>query len=139
MTVDGPVALGADGVIDLTTGRVTGEDPLAPYGPDARVDFLRAANFEDAPDLYVNSTYDVVLDEVAAFEELVGCHGGIGGWQTQAMLVHPNDWTIDPDLVDDDGRLYGADMVHRQLVRWLEQLGHRTGVAAGPRPADRSR
>ena len=56
--------------------------------------------------------------EVAAFEELVGCHGGIGGWQTKPMLVHPAEWTVEGDLL-------GAESVHRQLVRWLEALGHR--------------
>jgi len=28
---------------------------------------------------------------VAAFEELVGSHGGLGGEQTNAFLVHPSD------------------------------------------------
>ncbi len=66
-----------------------------------------------------------VLDEVAAFEELVGCHGGLGGWQTRPLLVYPAEWTVDEDLLDDRGRLRGAETVHRQLVRWLERLGQR--------------
>ena len=89
--------------------------------------------FDDAPDIYVNSLYDPVLDEVAAFEELVGCHGGLGGWQTRPLLVHPTDWPVDPDLLDDRGRLRGAETVHRQLVRWLERLGHRAELAPDPR------
>ena len=40
------------------------------------------------------SSVDPVTEEVAAFEELVGSHGGLGGWQTEAMLVHPSDWPI---------------------------------------------
>ncbi|WP_460625505.1 alkaline phosphatase family protein [Intrasporangium mesophilum] len=131
----GPVAIGRDGSIDLATGSVEGSDPLAGFGPNARADFDRAARFEDAPDIYVNSFYDPVLDEVAAFEELVGCHGGLGGWQTRPLLVHPADWPVDDDLLADDGRLHGADQVHRQLVRWLERLGHRAHLAA---PADPS-
>jgi len=125
----GPVAIGRAGSIDLATGDVEGVDPLAGFGPEARADFDRAARFDDAPDIYVNSCYDPVLDEVAAFEELVGCHGGLGGWQTRPLLVHPAAWRMDEDLVGDDGRLHGADQVHRQLVRWLEQLGHRTALA----------
>jgi hypothetical protein len=31
----------------------------------------------------VNSRIDVFTGEVAAFEELLGCHGGRGGWQTR--------------------------------------------------------
>ena len=66
---------------------------------------------------------------MAAFEELVGCHGGLGGWQTRPLIVHPAEWAIDEDLLDDRGRLRGADTVHHQMVRWLERLGHRTNLA----------
>ena len=127
---DGPVALGAQGTHDLTTGDVVGVDPLALFGPDAREDFVRVCAFDDAPDIYLNSLYDPVLDEVAAFEELVGCHGGLGGWQTRPLLVYPAAWQIDEDLLDDRGRLLGAETVHRQLVRWLERLGQREGLGA---------
>ena len=126
MAPTGPVAIGPEGSTDLATGLVRGRDPLAAFGDDARRDFDRVARFEDAPDIYVNSLYDPVLDEVAAFEELVGCHGGVGGWQTRPLLVHPKEWAIDADLVSSDGLLHGADRVHRQFVRWLERLGHRT-------------
>jgi hypothetical protein len=132
MAPTGPVAIGADGSTDLATGVVRGVDPLAHFDDDARRDFDRVARFDDAPDIYVNSLYDPVLDEVAAFEELVGCHGGIGGWQTRPLLVHPREWPVDPDLVGLDGRIRGADQVHVQLVRWLERLGHRTDL---PQPA----
>jgi hypothetical protein len=121
----GPVALGARGSRRLVTGEVEGVDPLAPFGADAAADFLRVARFRNAPDIYVNSLHDPVLDEVAAFEELVGCHGGVGGWQTRPLLVHPAEWTVDADLLAPDGLIHGADRVHVQLVRWLERLGHR--------------
>ncbi len=128
----GPVALSGTGRHELTTGVVEGVDPMGPFGPQAVADFARAAEFANAPDIYVNSLYDPVLDEVAAFEELVGCHGGVGGWQTRPMLVHPTEWTIDADLRSDSGLLVGADVVHRQLVRWLERLGHRPDLAEPP-------
>jgi hypothetical protein len=60
---------------------------------------------------------------VSAFEELVGCHGGLGGWQTRAMLVHPAQWQL-----TEAEQLHGAPALHRQLVRWLEDLGHRTDL-----------
>jgi hypothetical protein len=130
-TEEGPVALGAGGSHALTTGTVTGEDPLAPFGPQAAADFAHVMAFANAPDIYVNSSYDPVLDEVSAFEELVGCHGGLGGWQTRPLLVHPSQWRLGEDLLD-DGRLLGAENVHRQLVRWLEDLGHRRDLGSSP-------
>ncbi|MGC4175442.1 alkaline phosphatase family protein [Demequina sp.] len=123
----GPVAVGAHGAVQLDSGAVTGEDPLADF-PAARADFARVCEFASAPDIYVNSVFDPALGEVAAFEELVGCHGGLGGWQTRPLLVHPADWTVDADLSGASGLLEGAESVHRQLVRWLEALGHRADV-----------
>jgi hypothetical protein len=70
----------------------------------------------------VNSGVDPGTGEVAAFEDLVGCHGGLGGWQSRAVLIHPADWPAGPELV-------GADAVHRQLVGWLEHLGLRAARA----------
>jgi uncharacterized membrane protein YvlD (DUF360 family) len=125
MADDGPVTIGKSGSVDLRTGTVTGDDPLAGFERHAREDLLRIAEFPDAPDIYLNSFYDPNLDEVAAFEELVGCHGGLGGWQTFPMLVHPAGWSVDDDLTDSAGRIWGAENVYRQFVRWLEQLGHR--------------
>jgi hypothetical protein len=127
-TDEGPVVMGEHGTVELRTGSVTGQDPLAAFDSHAREDVLRIASFEDAPDIYVNSLYDERNQEVAAFEELVGCHGGLGGWQTQAMIVHPVQFPIDPDLTDDDGHLWGAPNVYKQFVRWLERAGHRSDL-----------
>jgi hypothetical protein len=69
-------------------------------------------------DVVVVSRLDEYTHEVAAFEELVGCHGGIGGWQTEAVLVHPSRWVLDEPPV-------GSDAVHALLISWLEKLGHR--------------
>jgi hypothetical protein len=49
----------------------------------------------NAPDLYVNSTVDHLLDR----------------------------------SVDSEAIRYGADVVHRQLVRWLERCGARKPVS----------
>ncbi|MET8907801.1 phage holin family protein [Micromonospora sp. NPDC004551] len=114
----GPLAIGARGCHHLRDGRVDGEDPLVRYGPLARRDLLRHQATEHVGDLVVISTVDPGLEEVAAFEELVGCHGGLGGWQTQALLIHPADWP-------QDGELVGPDAVHRQLLGWLRRLGLR--------------
>ena len=115
----GPVALGRSGEHRVRDGVVVGDDPLAPYGPHAPEFVLRAATMAEAPDIYVNSLIDD-LDEVAAFEGLVACHGGLGGWQDRGMVVHPVDFEMPPEMV------VGADALHRVLVGWLEQVGHRT-------------
>jgi hypothetical protein len=115
---DGVVVLGKDGEHRLRDGKVSGVDPLAPYGPMAAAFVTRAAQMPESPDLYVNSLLDD-LDEVAAFEGLVGCHGGLGGWQDRAMLVHPVDLHPPADMV------VGAHQLHRVLVGWLEEFGHR--------------
>jgi hypothetical protein len=122
---DGPVAIGTAGSHRLRDGTVEGVDPLLPYGPHARRDLLRHQESAHVGDLVLVSVVDPVTEEVAAFEELVGSHGGLGGWQTDAVLVHPARWPVtDPELD-------GPDAVHRQLVEWLAMLGLRTqGVEA---------
>lgn len=118
----GPVALGPDGEHRVRDGLVTGVDPLAKFGPHAREFVLRAAMMPEAPDIYVNSLIDD-MDEVAAFEGLVACHGGLGGWQDRGMVVHPVEFEMPDEMV------VGADALHRVLVGWLEGSGHRTGLA----------
>jgi hypothetical protein len=122
----GPVVLGRGGEHRLRTGEVTGSDPLAQFGPDAAPFVLRVAQMPECPDILVNSLLDD-LGEVAAFEGLVGCHGGLGGWQDRAMLVWPTA------LAAPDGMIVGADELHRQLVAWLEALGQRADLAESPR------
>ncbi|WP_246277798.1 helix-turn-helix domain-containing protein [Phytohabitans rumicis] len=115
----GPVALGRRGRHRLCDGHVEGEDPLAPYGPLAAADLLRHQQMDHVGDLVLLSMVEPGTDEVAAFEELVGSHGGLGGWQTEAVLLYPSGWTPAPDP------LIGPDAVHATLVEWLVQLGLR--------------
>lgn len=120
---DGPIAYGSAGSQRLRDGAVTGTDPLLPYGPRACHDLLRHQSSAHVGDLVVISSVDPVTHEVAAFEELVGSHGGLGGWQTDAVLVHPSGWPVDGDLD-------GPDAVHRQLLGWLTMLGLRRSEPA---------
>jgi hypothetical protein len=127
------VVIGAHGVHVLATDGgtdvVEGSDPLVPFGPRAARDLARVAVMRAFPDLLVHSTVDQGTGDVHAFEELVGSHGGLGGWQNLAVLVHPADWRVDDDLLDrsvpGEALLYGAESVHRQLVRWVEREGLR--------------
>jgi hypothetical protein len=116
---EGPVAIGRAGVHMLRSGRVEGIDPLTAYGELAAAALLRQAEMPHNGDLVLVSRVDDYTHEVAAFEELVGCHGGIGGWQTDAVLVHPRRWSVDEPPV-------GSDAVHALLISWLEQLGQRS-------------
>ncbi len=122
-TEHGPLVVGPSGVHRLSDAKVTGDDPLAPFGPLVSADLLRAVSMPEAPDLYVNSSVDQDTGEVSAFEGLVGSHGGLGGWQGRALLLAP------PDLVIPDQPIRGADELHRVLVGYLEQLGQRSGIS----------
>jgi hypothetical protein len=130
-TVDhGPVAVGPAGSHRLADGVVDGVDPLVPYGRHAALDLLAHQRLANVGDLVLVSSYDPVTEEVAAFEELVGSHGGMGGWQTEAALVYPSRFTLrSPELV-------GPDAVHRELVGWLADLGLRPGDRAPATAAD---
>jgi hypothetical protein len=73
---------------------------------------------------------------VAAFEELIGSHGGLGGPQTQPIIMYPAEWELDEEIV-------GAPAVYRQIRRWAERhLDHRFGkdgtAAVLPMPAGAS-
>ncbi|WP_433059730.1 alkaline phosphatase family protein [Dactylosporangium sp. CS-033363] len=129
-TPEGPVAIGPAGRHHLDGGRVEGDDPLLPYGPSAAADLLAHQAMAHVGDLVVVSRVDPGTDEVAAFEELVGSHGGIGGWQTEAILVHPAEWPAAPI------ELRGPVAVHEQLVAWLDELGLRT-PAPVPEPREK--
>lgn len=87
-----PVVLGKGGRRNLHTGEVSGEDPLIPYGDvELRArQVRRVADFPHAGDLIVNSTL-YPDGTVAAMEELIGNHGGLGGEQTDAFLLHTAD------------------------------------------------
>ncbi|MET1059651.1 MAG: alkaline phosphatase family protein [Nocardioides sp.] len=118
----GPMVLGARGSHRLVDGHIDGVDPLLPFGPDAPGFVLRVALRPEAPDIYVNSLLEEGTNEVAAFEGLVGCHGGLGGWQDHAFVMVPTG------LPFPEERVVGADAMHRALVNVLRHLGHRTQI-----------
>jgi len=125
-----PWAIGADGRVDLRSGAVEGVDPLEPFGEHARRVLLRAVLMDEAPDLYVNSSVDTWTADVAAFEDLVGAHGGLGGFQDSAVLLAPRDLAaVVPEQIE------GADVLHVALVAMLERCGHRVASRGGESPA----
>jgi len=88
--------IGARGRRNLIDGTVEGEDPLAAFAAGEKelekraAQLTRLAAFPHSGDLIIGSTlYED--GTVAAFEELVGNHGGLGGLQTEAFILHPAD------------------------------------------------
>ena len=112
----GPVVLGPDGTRFLATGRVEGKDPLAPFSPTAATHLLRTDGFAHVADIMVGSFYDPERDEGCAFEELICFHGGLGGPQTEAFILHPESLPVP------DEPIVGAAAVHGVLSGWRRRL-----------------
>jgi len=114
----GAVALGARGAHHLSDGRVVGEDPLAPFSPNAARRLLRTDGFQNVADIMVNSFYDRELDQACAFEELISFHGGMGGPQTRPFVLSPVGFPLPPEPV------VGAAGIHDLLSAWRRMLEH---------------
>ncbi|HMK09351.1 MAG TPA: phage holin family protein, partial [Anaerolineales bacterium] len=145
-----PVAFGKGGARNLHTGVVVGQDPLAPFGDvELRAwQLRRLADFETAGDLILNSSL-YPDGSVAAMEELVGSHGGMGGEQTDAYLFHPGDMVVPPTrnsyevkaILDSRRGLPAPPPVERTSTeekpslgvwaRGVGRLGYWLGLAAG--------
>ena len=112
------LVLAACGCLDLATGAVIGEDPLAPFGPRAREQVAEVDGYATAADLMVNSRYDPELQEVAAFEDQVSSHGGLGGPQTHPFLLYPAELTAPVKPI------FTSPAMHKVLKGWLTEVGH---------------
>jgi hypothetical protein len=112
----GPVAIGAHGRRLLESDQVEGDDPTSAYGPHAAEGLRRVAGFENSGDLILVGALDARTDEVVSFEELIGSHGGLGGWQVRPFIMHPPNWELEVPLV-------GAPALYRQLRSWMAGLG----------------
>ena len=117
----GAVVLGKNGVRYLDEDRVDGDDPTALFGPHTIMSLKREDAMTHAPDLLLISQYDPELGEVAAYEELIGSHGGLGGPQTEPFILHPVDWELDEPVP------LGAPAIYRNIRHWLESIGHQAG------------
>ena len=123
----GAVVFGPKGTRYLDQDRVEGEDPAALFGPNTVMSLKREDAMTHAPDLLLLSQYNPDLGEVAAFEELIGSHGGLGGPQTEPFILHPVEWELDEAVP------LGAPAVYRNIRRWLESIG--IGLGPQPKPA----
>jgi hypothetical protein len=113
---EGDLVIGPAGVHHLDDGRVEGTDPLAVFGPNAADHLGRTSSFDNCPDLLVNSFYDPVADEGAAFEGLIGFHGGLGGRQSHPFVLAP------AGLAQPTEPLVGARAIHDLFTTWLRDV-----------------
>ena len=112
----GAIVHGAGGTHDLTDGVVDGIDPLSRFGPTALAGLRRVDAMAECGDLVIVSMFDPGLGEVAPFEEQIGSHGGLGGTQSDAFVLHPAEWRIETPVV-------GAVALHEHLRRWVGLSG----------------
>lgn len=112
---NGGMVIGQDGIYYLETDKIVGENPLDGFGKNAARHLKRQNSFKNMPDILINSFYDEKYDEVCAFEELIGSHGGLGGNQTKPFILYPSEW-------EDPGELIGAESIYTFLKKEIENL-----------------
>ena len=88
---NGGMIIGENGIYYLENDEIVGENPLEGFGKNAAMHLKRQNSFNNMPDVLVNSFYDSESDEVCAFEELIGSHGGLGGNQTKPFILYPSN------------------------------------------------
>ena len=112
----GDLAIGKNGTYFLDSGEIEGENPLEGFGDNIVMHLKRTSSFEHTPDILVNSFYDEEADEVCAFEELVGSHGGVGGDQSKPFILYPSSWNVSDD------EIIGAENIYKLLKENLAEL-----------------
>ena len=112
----GDLAIGKNGTYYLDSGKIEGENPLEDFGDNIVRHLKRTSSFEHTPDILVNSFYDKETNEVCAFEELVGSHGGAGGDQSKPFILYPSSWNVSDD------EIIGAENIYKLLKENLAEL-----------------
>ena len=112
----GDMAIGKNGIYYLDGGEIEGQNPLEGFGDNIAKHLKRNSTFKYTPDILVNSFYDAENDEVCAFEELIGSHGGVGGSQSEPFILYPSDWIVP------DEEIVGAENIYKLLKTNLENI-----------------
>lgn len=113
------IVVSRDGTLRLSDGEVTGRDPLADYDRFALAQIRRHHRFEHMPDILAMGRWDAEKQEVPAFEELIGSHGGMGGEQTEPFVMFPDELPF-----PDGEELLGAGALHDVLKSWTPKGTH---------------
>jgi len=114
----GPIAIGRSGFYALRDNQVHGDNPLEGYSQNVPSLLLRASGFRNTPGILLIGTYWKETNEIAAFENLVSSHGGIGGNQTVPFVLSPVELDVGPMPI------VGASALHRVFKRWVAN-GHK--------------
>ena len=116
------IAIGKKGSRNLSTGEISGQDPLANYQPtemrSRQLSYL--AEFPNGGDLILFSTF-YPDGTVAAFEELIGSHGGIGGEQNTAFMFHPINVEV-PENIFNSKEVYAILKGRRELDAEIDKF-----------------
>jgi len=112
----GSVVIGAKGRYYLADNIIEGENPLAKFGKSAAEHLRREDGFNYVPDILLVSMYDAEKDEVAAFEELIGSHGGVGSSQSNPFILYPSEWNLE------NVEIVGAENVYRLFKREMANI-----------------
>ena len=115
----GTIVLSKDSVFYLDSEEYYGEHFLDKFGDNIIKKLKRTDKFDYIPDILVNSAYDEDFDEVYAFEELIGSHGGAGGNQQYPFILYPSNWTLEEEI-------FGAENVYKFFKGEMEKSWKKT-------------
>ena len=111
----GAMVIGEQGTNFLDEDRIEGKNPLEDFRPRAPQHLKRTDGFKYCPDILVNSFYDPDTEEGAAFEELLGFHGGLGGPQTAPFILYPTEWELGNE------EIVGAEQVYKVFKKHIQE------------------
>jgi uncharacterized membrane protein YvlD (DUF360 family) len=112
---NGPVVINAEGMYYLLQTNFEGKNPLSIYEDSAAYQIRKLFSYTNTGDIIIQSKYDPLSDQIPAFENLLAHHGGIGGEQTHAFVMHPGKLVYEKKITD-------ATDMHKQLRKWQKQL-----------------
>ena len=110
------IVLSGDNVVYLDSEECYGDNFLDKFGKNIIKKLKRTDSFAHVPDILVNSDYDMENNEVYAFEELIGSHGGAGGDQQYPFILYPSNWHLEEEI-------YGAENVYKFFKNEMEKSG----------------
>lgn len=108
------IVLSNDDVLYLDTEEYYGNHFLDSFGENTIRKLKRTDEFAHVPDILVNSAYDIDSEEVYAFEELIGSHGGAGGNQQYPFILYPSEWSLEEEI-------FGSENVYKFFKSEMEK------------------
>ncbi len=108
------IVLSNDDVLYLDSEEYYGNHFLDSFGKNTIKKLKRTDGFAHVPDILVNSAYDIDNDEVYAFEELIGSHGGAGGNQQYPFIIYPSEWSLEEEI-------FGSENVYKFFKNEMEK------------------